>query len=173
MASLMQSMLPWLQAGGTALTVLGQGYAGLSAHGAADSEARQLTYAAGQSRASAQRAAVEERRQARLLASRAQAVAAASGGGASDPTVVNTVADIAKEGEYRALTALYEGYDRAKSLDKASATRRSEGNAARMAGLLGAGGTLLSAGGEGFQRYLPRKSPNLPDPFDSYSDRDY
>jgi len=57
----------------------------------------------------AQREAAEQKRQSRLVASRALAVAAASGGGVSDPTIVNILAGIEGEGAYRAQVALYEG----------------------------------------------------------------
>jgi hypothetical protein len=79
-----------LQAGGT---IIGANAEAKSLR----SEAAQLDAMAGQDRASSQREAVEQRRQARLLQSRALAVGAATGG-AMDPTVVNTIADLEGEG---------------------------------------------------------------------------
>lgn len=68
--------------------------------------AEQLRARAERSRAQGQRVAAEERRQARLLESALQARA---GGGGLDPTIAKLQADIAGEGEFRALAALYEG----------------------------------------------------------------
>src|SRR5688572_24149978 len=72
---------------------------------AADYEAAQLEQQAGLSQAAAQRQMLEERRQARLVQSRALAVAGASGAGASDTTVMTRVAAIAAEGAYRSRVA--------------------------------------------------------------------
>ena len=83
-------------------------------------QAEILRVQAGQERAASQRDAARERRNQRLLESRAQAVAAASGGGASDPTVTKVISDIAGEGTYRALGALYTGEDKARGLEAAA-----------------------------------------------------
>lgn len=61
------------------------------------------------SQATGQRGAIEQSRQADLAISRAVAVAAGSGAGASDPTVAKLVGDIAGRGQYNALTSLYNG----------------------------------------------------------------
>lgn len=135
---------------GTLFKVGGKVVAGRAAKRSADDEAAQLDRRASNTRASAQRAAAEEERNARLVASRGQAVAAASGAGAGDPTVVNLMADILGEGRYRALTALYEGEEQARSDNAAARTRRREGRAARTASYLDAAGDLFSKyGGEG------------------------
>lgn len=92
---------------------------------AAEEEALELERRAGESRATSQREAIEERRQSRLSVSRAQAVAAAGGGGASDPDVVNRIADIEGEGELNFLRALYEGETAsAQSLRQTDVTRK-------------------------------------------------
>lgn len=83
---------------------------------AAQFKAQQLRSHALQTVAASQRAGDTEERQARLLQSRALAVAAASGGGASDPTVMNLISGIAGEGSYRRAIRLYEGEDRARTL---------------------------------------------------------
>lgn len=110
------------------------------------SEARQLEAKAGTERAISQRQAMEERRQARLAASRGLAVAAASGGGADDPTVVNTLANIAGEGEYRALTALYNGEETARGDEAQAKARRKEAKNVKRASYFKAANTILSAG---------------------------
>ena len=110
------------------------------------SAAAQLDVQAGAERAMSQRDAFEQRRQARLLSSRGLAVAAASGAGADDPTVVNALADIEGEGEYRALTALYNGEEQARADESQAKAYRKAGKNAKLAGYLKAGGTILSAG---------------------------
>lgn len=116
-------------------------------------QADQLDAQAGLKRASSQRQAIDEKRQARLAVSRGLAVAAASGGGASDPTVVNTLANIEGEGEYRALTALYNGDEEASSMEAQAAANRRGASAVKTAGALKAAGTILSAGAGLFDRY--------------------
>lgn len=71
--------------------------------------------------AASQRQALEEHRQADLVASRALAVAAASGAGVSDPTVVDIISRTKGEGAYRAAVALYEGEERSRSMRVAGA----------------------------------------------------
>lgn len=71
---------------------------------------------AGEAIAISQRQSLEEQRQATLVASRALAVAAASGAGVSDPTMVRVIANARGEGAVRAATALYEGQARARQL---------------------------------------------------------
>lgn len=98
---------------------------GIQKKKAAEEEALEFERQAGEHRATSQREAIEERRQSRISVSRAQAVAAASGGSASDPDVVNRIADIEGEGEYNFLRALYEGETAsAQSLKQAAVTRK-------------------------------------------------
>jgi hypothetical protein len=79
-------------------------------------QSEQLNVSAGQAQAAAQRSAIDIERQTQLNASRALAVAASSGGGASDPTVVNLLSQNAADGAYRKAAALYEGDDQARSM---------------------------------------------------------
>ena len=112
---------------------------------------------AGQEQAAAQRAAMEERRQGRFLSSRVRNLAAASGAGALDPTIIDILGDIDTEVEARALTALYEGGERAASLRTEADLTRQAGiitgqtgkavaKSERNRALMGAAGTLLSGG---------------------------
>lgn len=97
---------------------------------AAEFEAEQLEQNAGQVIAASQRDALEEKRRADLAASRALALAAASGGGASDTTVVNLIAGLKGEGAYRSAVALYRGEDQARKLRTGAKAKRYEGLAA-------------------------------------------
>lgn len=93
---------------------------GIQARQAAQFQADQLRQNAGTAQAAAQRQAFDVDRQTQFITSRALAVAAASGGGASDPTVVNLIAKDAGEGAYRRSLALYAGNDQAR-MDQMSA----------------------------------------------------
>ena len=116
-------------------------------------EAAQLDYNAGQRRASSQRQAIDERRDADLAGSRALALAAASGGGADDPTVVNLVSGIHGEGEFRALTALYDGNTDAAQMEREADARRKEAKIAKRTGYLKAAGSILSSGSTLYDRF--------------------
>lgn len=123
-----------LQAGGSIMQ-------GNAANESAQFQAAQLDQQAGQERASSQRSAMEEQRQARLALSRLQNNA---GGGGGDATAVKLAGDIAGEGEYRALTALYNGEERARGMETSAGARRYEGKQAQTASYLKAAGTIFS-----------------------------
>lgn len=142
-----------LAIGGAALKAGGTIFSSRSQAKSLKSEAAQLDVQAGQTQASSQRDAIEQRRQARLVQSRALAVAAASGGGADDPGVVNIISDIAGEGEYRAMTALYNGDTEAAGLRGQATARRKEAKNVKTAGLINAASTLVGAGSSMFDRY--------------------
>ena len=127
---------------------------------AANIEAAHMEQQAVLSVASAQRQMLAERKNARLVESRAQAVAAASGAGAADNTVVNIISDIAAEGAHRSSLALYDGLERARQLNIGAAVRREGGDiqaeygmAAAKAHEIGAVGTLFSGAGSLYAKY--------------------
>lgn len=97
---------------------------------AAQFEAAQLEQMAGQSVAVSQAEAREQQRQARLIQSRAIAVAAAGGGGVSDETIVRLISRQAGEGAYRSAVALYKGEERARSLRLQASAKLYEGDLA-------------------------------------------
>ena len=141
-----------LSVGGSLLAAGGQVSSSNAQAGQLRDEAVQLEQMAGQDRASSQFAGAEQRRQARLLQSRALAVAAAQGG-ASDPTVVNIIADLEAEGEIRALSALFEGEEQARSREMQARARRKEAKNVKKAGLISAAGSVLQAGSTLYQKY--------------------
>jgi len=98
---------------------------------------------AGQELAAGQRRAAEARRQARLANSRLQALAQ---GGGSDPTVVNLSADLAGEGELRALSSLYESSERARGLELQGESARLSGRNRQDAAQISAVGSALRSG---------------------------
>lgn len=78
------------------------------------------------------------------MESRAIAVAAASGGGIDDPTIVNLIGDLNAEGEYNVMARLYVGEDKAEGLRQSSYEQRAEGEAALNAGYMKAATTVMS-----------------------------
>lgn len=157
------ALMPAISTAGTLLSTLGSISQGKSASVAAKYEAEQLEQKAGQERAASQRKAIEMRRRAGIAESRALALAAASGGGASDPTITNLMAGIAGEGELAAQTAIYEGEERARGAEMGAEAKRYEGKSAKRAGYLSAGATLLSGAaklGTGLTaKYAPSAAP--------------
>ena len=156
-----------LLAGSTVLQAAGQiqqaqaaAAAGKAQKKAAYFTAQQQEQQAGQERAIGQRNADEIRRQGRFAASRAQAVAAASGGGAADPTVTRTIGDLAAEAELRAQRAMYGANERAIGLETGAQTSRYGGQVDKqMAGYrrdssyTQAGATALQGGSTLYERY--------------------
>jgi hypothetical protein len=156
----MAELVAFAPVAATTLSVGASLYGGAQANKAAKSEAAQLDYQAGQQRAASQRQAEEQRRQARLANSRLQAVA---GGGGGDVTAVNMSADLAGEGELRALTAIYEGEDRATGLEAQADSRRKAGKAARTAGYIGAVSSAFSGAKGMFEKFGGGGYGGMPD----------
>jgi hypothetical protein len=153
--------------GGAVVSGIGQMRQGQAAEQNARFQAQQLEQRAGQERASSQRVAIEERRRANIAGSNLQASAAASGGGAADPTVLNLAGGLAKQGQLNAMTALFEGEERATASEFQAQVTRADGKAAARAGRTGmistiaggVGSTLMSKYGQQPSSSLPWQSP--------------
>lgn len=115
---------------------------------------------AGQAQAVGQRRAEEMRRQGRLLASRAQALAGGSGG---DESVVKTISDITAESEFRALTSLYESDVEAQDLRERAKARVFEGERSHRASQYATAGTLFKSGSDLYSKYGGQGSPTMTD----------
>ena len=127
---------------------------GAQQQAAANYQAAQMRVNAGQAVASSQRVAEEQRRQGALVQSRAIALASSSGGGVTDPGIINLLARNAGEMAYASSVALYEGEDRARTLNENAKATEYSGAQALKAGLdrqkaamTGAFGDLLKGGG--------------------------
>jgi hypothetical protein len=156
-----------LTAAGAATTAAGTIAGGNAAAAAGDVaqqgknfEAVQLGQQAQESRASAQRGALDKRRQTRLLQSTLFARAAAGGGDTADTDIVNLSGDIAVRGEYEALLDMYKGENRARGLEDAATGARmtgealaAEGQAKRKAAQLSALGTIIGGAGSMYKTY--------------------
>lgn len=145
--------LPYISAASTALAVNSQIEQGKQQAAQAELQAVEHERDANAEQARAQREAAIERRKARNLMSRARAVAAASGGGASEPTVDNLLTDIATQGEMNALNAMWSGDTTAQTLRTGAQVARRTGRAARSAGNLRAASTLFSGATDWYSKY--------------------
>lgn len=103
--------------------------------------------------ASGQRASLEERRKAELLASRAIAVAAAGGGSTDDPSISKIIADIEGEGAYRSAVAMYDAEEQEKKLKFEGMMAEFQGEEAEKASKLRMLGTVLGQGGSMYANY--------------------
>lgn len=120
-------------------------------------EAEQLDINAGQQVAAAQRSAMEHQREGRLAQSRALAVAAASGGGASDPTVINIISQLAGETAYRGMVDLYQGQEESRNMRLEAENMRRTGDASRKAGNQKSFATVLDGASSLFSKYGPKR----------------
>lgn len=150
---------PVMAIAGSMFQAKGQQDAGAASQQSAEFIAIQDEQAANNVRGSAQRAAMEERRQGALAGSRAKALAAASGGGADDVTTTKILSSIAGESEYRALARLYQGEDQAYGYLSDASLRRSGGGEAKRAGDTAAMGTLIQGGSSLMSRYGGNDAP--------------
>lgn len=142
-----------LKAAGSFTKGLGQLEAGDAAKKSADFTALQLRQKAGQVVAASQLEAFGVQREADYTASRAIAMAGASGAGASDPTVVTLMANNAQEFAYRKMLALYHGNDQARTLNMEADVKQYEGEVAKRNASMAATGTMLSAFGGMYSRF--------------------
>ena len=144
----------------TLLSLIGAGVSAESSYesGRINSANAQLqsvqdTHDANDAQVAAQVQAGNERRRAKLLRSRALAVAGASGAGVSDPTVTNILSGIDTEGEMRALSALWEGDTTARALRSGAASKLRMSNAYSSVGNLRAAGTLAEGAYSFYDKY--------------------
>jgi hypothetical protein len=149
-----------LMAVSAAVSVIGQQQAAKAEQAQAEFQAKQYEQKAGQDRAMAQRRAQEERRQGQLAISRAQAIA---GGGGLDDSVLDITGDIAAEGEYNALGAIYEGEQSALGSEMQAKGLRMQGKAARRAANFKSASTILSTASSMYGAYSGGGSPSVSD----------
>lgn len=140
------SGLELLGAFGSVLSGVGTIAAGAAEKQSADFEAAQMEQKAKEEVAASQRDAIAKRREGAILNSRAQALAAASGGGAGTdaPTIVKLMGQTAGQADYNAQTAMYGGYSRSAGLMDSAKARRMSGNASLLGSVFGGFGSAAS-----------------------------
>ncbi len=122
---------------------------GKAAKAAADFQAEQLEAAGLAEQATASVRAGQEKDNAKLVSSRARAVGAAGGGGLD----LELMGDIEAEGQYRSLTALWEGEEARKGRDLQAKAARVEGKNAQTAGYINAAASLIETGESLYDKY--------------------
>lgn len=110
-------------------------------------EAQGVTEAGHREMAATSAEVAEAKKEKERVAGRALAVAANSGGGVDDPTVVNLLGDLNAEGEYRMLSKLYVGSSEAQGLYHEAEMARREGEMALQQGYANAAKTVMSSYG--------------------------
>lgn len=149
----LSAALPYISLASTALAGVSQYQQGQAEKAQLDLQAAHREKQAKAEAAESQRDALNERRKARNLMSRARAVAAASGAGASDPTVSALLTDIDSQGEMNALNALYSGSTAARGYQQGADASRREGRAVARAGTMDAASTMLSGATSWYSKY--------------------
>lgn len=149
----MAMAIPIMMIAGTVLSAASQRQQGLQQQAMANSEASQMESQAKNEFAASQIQAMEDRRQARLASSSAQALGAASGADPTSASFVKNISDIEGQGELNALTSLWNGSDRARQLNNQAKATRISGNQAAKAGNIGAMTSLLQSGGSLYSKY--------------------
>jgi hypothetical protein len=142
---------------GTVASTVGTVIGGISSYNASKAQAKAMEIEAQQRRASSQRQAEQKSKEANLIMSRQLAVAAASGSGASDPTVVDLMSRTAGEGAFQASTIRYGGEEEARGLQNQASFTRAEGRNRLFASFIDSGSTMLG-GANAWQKY---KMPSL------------
>lgn len=133
-------MVQLLQAGG-------QLASGFAKDSEAQSEAQQLEINARQTIAASQREAYGDRMKGKFVQSRQQALAAASGATATDPTIANLEGETGRETEYSALSKLFTGKSEGQQMQLQADMSRYQGRQALVSSGIDAIGTLAGSGG--------------------------
>ena len=120
---------------------------------AAKAEQKQLARMASEEQAVATRQAGEKAREAKLLQGRGQAVAAASGGGATDPTVLELMGNIARDANVQTRDVLRTGQVKADDLMYRGRVGVNAAKVNRGLARLTATGQVVSGVGDAFSKY--------------------
>jgi hypothetical protein len=128
---------------GAGVQAKGQLKEGKVANQAAKFEAAQMEIKGDEAYALATRAAAQERHKGVLLASRANALAAASGGGTDNQNITHIIAGIENEAEYNSMMEMYKGNVQRQDLFLGAKSRRVSGKNAKTAAYYNAAGTIL------------------------------
>ena len=129
----------FLPLAGAGLAGAGAIASGVQEQKMAEFEAKQLKEAGDLERAEGQRKAQIEKRRRDLTLSRARAVSAASGAGATGGSVDAIMEGIQQQGDYNSMVAYFEGDSRGRKLYAQAGARKHAGKAAKGMSFLKAG----------------------------------
>jgi hypothetical protein len=124
---------------GTGLSAAGTIYSGIKAKQSADYESDLLKQRGDQEKAIASREAADRTLEKKLVGSRQQAIAAASGAGVDNPTVNSLMAKTEQRGTYNAMLEMYSGTQAKNDLYAQADVRKSEGKSALLGSFIEAG----------------------------------
>lgn len=116
----------------------------------ARNEQIQLGQMAAQERAAASRDASSKAKEGRIAQSRLQAVASASGGGATDPTVLELAGDISKEANVQSRELMRQGLEKGQMLEYKGRVGVDMANAQSRMTILGGIGNMIGGVAENF-----------------------
>lgn len=133
----------------SAISAIGSVMGGVAANNQAQYQADQQEAAGKEELAASQRQAEQQRKEGALVQSRQQALAAASGAGATDPTIVQLMTDTAGAAELNAQSSLFGGEQRKRGMFDTAKGTRMTGQASMVGSFLSAAGDLTS----GFAKY--------------------
>lgn len=137
----------------TALSAGGKAYAGRMQANSDNYAAGILQQEAGASVASGIQGAIADKRYTNYVASSAAARSASSGTTGTSPSILNVIGNIQSQGEYKALTSIYTGEDRAQELLTRANQFKYEGKASRTSGWLSGISSVLSGGVNWYDKY--------------------
>lgn len=140
---------------GTGISAIGQIQAGRQQEAMAEYQAEQMELQAQDKMALATRDAEQEAKKKDALLSRQVALAADSGGGVQNASVLGILEDAEAAGQYNVDTAIYNGQQESAGLRSQAGATRLEGKAARTGATLGAAGTLISGIGSAANSFNP------------------
>lgn len=138
---------------GTILSAGGRAVAGNATKASLDSQASSYNIAGGQAIASGIQGAIGQRRRAAYVASNAQGLTAASGLTTTGTSAIANIGRIRGEGEYAALTSIYEGEETANQDNYRASLMRAQGQGAQTGGWLSGISTIVSGGGSWYGKY--------------------
>jgi hypothetical protein len=130
---------------GTIGTILGAGatiYGGFKAKEQADAVAAQMKAKGDSEFAVAQRKSLESQERTRMVLGQQKAVAAASGGGATDPSVMAIMGKTQQKGDYNSMIDMYNGAVSRNDMYTAADNTESEGKSKLFSSFLNAGSTI-------------------------------
>lgn len=148
-------------AAGTAFSAEGTLAAGKNAQALGQYQNLQYQAEADNAVATAQRQMIDQQRQGGLVQSTLQARAAAGGGTATSPSILNVGSQIAGRSEYNALMDLSSGQDAAAGYLNQGQAAIYGGNLAQQASVYSAAGTVASGAGSMFRTFA-MANPNNP-----------
>ena len=149
----MAAIIPFIPIAMAAVSAASESQAADDRYAEARKAKIQYKIKAGQVEASAQREGANRLEEAAYIASRAQAVAASSGAGAMDPTVLKIISGIEAKGAYGAAVAKYEGSEQARSLNEQGDAVGREGKADYTAAKFKMASNAMSSFGDAYQAW--------------------